>query len=88
MCKTYDAIYELQKTMETNVLVAWIDGAKLKGELYCCEKSECKCLKEIVSLKNVHFTCTKTGTEAHLKWLNIPSKWIKAFAFECCLEDK
>ena len=87
MCKTYDAIYELRKNAESSYLVVWIDGAKIKGELYCCNDKDCKCLKDIITLKDVTFHCIKTGNEHHMRWINVPSMYIKAFAFECCIID-
>ena len=87
MCKTYDAIFEIRKNAESSYLVLWIDNLKIKGELHCCDEHNCKCLKDIITLQNVTTYCLKTGAEHHLKWLNVPSYWIRAFAFECCIVD-
>ncbi len=87
MCKTYDAIYELRKNMESSYLILWVDHMKVKGELFCCDEKNCKCLKDVITLQDVTTYCQKTGNEHHFKWLNIPSHFIKAFAFECCVID-
>lgn len=86
MCKTYDAIFEIRKNVDSAYLVLWIDNLKIKGELHMCDEHKCK-LKDVITLQNATTYCMKSGNEHHYKWLNIPSHWIRAFAFECCVID-
>ncbi|MBE7706631.1 MAG: hypothetical protein E7Z91_05265 [Cyanobacteria bacterium SIG30] len=87
MCKTYDAIYELRKHVDSSYLIVWVDDTKIKGELYCCDDRDCKCFKDVITLKDATISCPKTNSEHKIKWINVPSMWVKAFAFECCLMD-
>ncbi len=85
MCKTYDAIVEMKKHMETDILTVYIDGAEAKGSLQCnCECEHYRCQPEVVTLKDATIKCHHTQEVKELKMLNIPSMWIRAFYFECC----
>lgn len=86
MCKTYDAIYELSKHTESDVLICFLDDVKIEGLLYRCEYemgSE-KCYDEIITLKDAKVKCSHTQEVKEFAWINIPSKKIMAFAFKCC----
>ncbi len=85
MCKTYDAIFEIKKHMQTDTLTVYVDGAEAKGSLKCdcdCERYECQ--SDVVTLKDAKIKCHQTQEVKELRMLNIPSMWIKAFYFECC----
>lgn len=86
MCKTYDAIYELVKHTESDILICMLDHLKIEGQLYRCEyeMGKEKCYEGIVTLKDVKIKCFHHEEEKQFGWLNIPSKHIKAFAFKCC----
>ncbi len=86
MCKTYDAIYELSKYTESDVLICFLDHAKMEGKLYKCdyEMGSEKCYEGIITLKDAKVKCAQTGEEKDFAWINIASKQIKAFAFKCC----
>lgn len=86
MCKIYDAIYELAKHVESNVLICSVGHLKIEGELHKCDciTNDCKCYDGIITLKDVIIKCHKSGEEMKYKWLNISSKHIQAFAFKCC----
>ena len=86
MCKTYDAIYELSKYVESDILICSLEHMKIEGQLYkcCSEMGKEKCYEGIITLKNAVITCCKNHEEKHFKWINIPSKFIQAFAFKCC----
>ena len=87
MCKTYDAIYEIAKFVESNVLLCETSHVRYKGEVYKCDcySNDCKCIDGIITLKNATAIC-QNGEEKHFKWINISSKHIEAFSFECCEE--
>ena len=85
MCKTYDAIYELARHVESNILICCLRHTKIEGELYrCCENEDCKCYDGVVTLKDAIVTCHATGAQKQFKWLNVAPKSIEAFAFKCC----
>ena len=85
MCKVYDAIYEIAKFVESNVLVCHTANAKYKGEVYKCDcySNDCKCIDGIITLKNATVVC-QNGIERQFKWINISSKHIESFLFKCC----
>ncbi len=85
MCKTYDAIYEIAKFVESNVLICHTAQAKYKGTIYKCDcySDDCKCIDGIITLKDAIVTCS-SGNEKQFKWINISSKHIESFSFECC----
>jgi hypothetical protein len=87
MCKTYDAIIEMKKQMEVDTLIVYIEGAEVKGSLQCecdCKKHECH--HDIITLKDATVTCKHTHETKEFKMFNIPSMWIKAFYFSCCIK--
>jgi len=90
MCKTYDAIYELSKHVDSNILICSINHAKIEGELHKCgevkEEPEKfgKCYDGVITLKNAKVTCKQTNEIHEFSWLNISSKHIQMFAFKCC----
>lgn len=83
--KTYDAIYKIAKSTETDIIHIFMDGAEIKGILLDCEDN--KCINGVITLQDVTVICKHTGNEKHYKWFNIPSCHIKAFTFNCCLVD-
>jgi hypothetical protein len=85
MCKTYDAIYEIAKFVKSNVLICHSANVKYVGEVYKCDcySNDCKCIDGIITLKDATITCPN-GEEKHFKWINISSKHIESFSFECC----
>ena len=84
MCKTYDAIYDLAKTMETEEVILSLNHVKIEGYLYKCDSKDGKCYQEVVTLKDAVVECPKSNYRQEYKWINIPSKHIQAFAFKCC----
>jgi len=86
MCKTYDAIYELAKHAESDILICALGHKKIEGHLHKCnsEFHEDKCYDGIVTLKDATVTCFKDENVKEYTWINIPSKHIQAFAFKCC----
>lgn len=87
MCKTYDAIYKIAKTVESDVLVLWVGHKKISGTLINCKED--KCMDEVITLQDATAECIHDGVkkEHHFRWLNIPSHHIKAFTFKCCVVD-
>lgn len=85
MCKTYDAIYEIAKFVESNVLICCSEHVKYEGEIHKCDcySNDCKCIDGIITLKNAKVTC-ENGEIKEFKWINISSKHIESFAFKCC----
>lgn len=88
MCKTYEAIYEVAKFVESNVLICCTAHAKYEGEVYKCDSysSDCKCIDGIITLKNAKVTC-EDGQIHEFKWINISSKHIESFSFACCKNE-
>jgi len=84
MCKIYDAIYELAKHVNTNILTCNIGCLEYVGELHKCDciTNDCKCYEGIITLKNVDITCRRTNETKHHEWMNISSKHIDAFSFK------
>ena len=89
MCKTYEAIYEIAKFVESNVLICWTGSAKYEGELHKCDcySNDCKCIDGIITLKNAKVTC-ENGQEHQFKWINLSSKHIESFSFLCCSSNQ
>ena len=87
MCKTYDAIYKIAKTVESDILVLWVGHKKITGTLIDCKEE--KCMDEVITLQDVTAECIHDGIiNVHqFRWLNIPSHHIKAFTFKCCVLD-
>jgi len=85
MCKTYEAIYEVAKFVESNVLICCTSTAKYEGEIHKCDSysDDCKCIDGIITLKNAKVIC-ENGQEHQFKWINISSKHIESFSFKCC----
>ena len=85
MCKTYDAIYEIAKFVESNILICWTGNTKYEGVIHKCDcySNDCKCIDGIITLKDAKTTC-KNGEEHEFKWVNISSKHIESFSFKCC----
>ena len=85
MCKTYDAIYEIAKFVESNVLICYTASAKYEGEVYKCDcySNDCKCIDGIITLKNAKVTCINEQVH-EFQWINISSKQIESFSFACC----
>lgn len=89
MCKTYDGIYKVAKTVESDVIHLWVGHKKIWGTLLSCKDE--KCLDEVVTLKDATVECMHEGGVKHthnFRWLNVPSHHIKAFTFECCVIDR
>ncbi len=86
MCKTYDAIYNLSKHTESDVLICRLNSIKIEGNLHkCCEEmGQEKCYEGIITLTDATVTSLKNEYQKEYKWINIPSKHIQAFAFKCC----
>jgi len=84
MCKTYEAIYDLAKKMESDILICSLNHLKIEGQLHKCDSDEGKCYKSVVTLKDAVATCPHTDYKQEYRWINIPSKHIQAFAFKCC----
>lgn len=82
MCKTYDAIYEIVKFVNSNMLICYVNHTKYEGEVHKCDcySNDCKCIDGIVTLKNAKVTC-KDGTTFNYDWINISSKHIESFSF-------
>lgn len=83
MCKTYDAIFEIRKCLEKDILVACIEGAKIRGSLNLEE--ECKKMKNlegVIVLKDATVTCKETNEEKHFPQLQVATPHIKTFYFE------
>lgn len=86
MCKTYDAIFEIKKSMESDELITWVGKVEVRGRLSCnCGCDDEKCQDGVVMLEDVTVKCKECG-DRKFKRLNIPSKHIKAFCFACCEE--
>ena len=51
MCKTYDAIYKIAKTVESDILVLWVGHKKITGTLIDCKEE--KCMDEVITLQDV-----------------------------------
>ncbi len=85
MCKTYDAIYEIAKYVESDILICKTEHAVFEGQLHKCDcySNDCKCEDGIVTLKDVVVTCDD-GQKHEFRWMNISSKHIVAFSFKCC----
>ncbi len=90
--RTYDAIYKIAKTVESDVLILWLDHAEIRGVLLDCDESKCE--KGVITLQDATVKCMKEKemgdshlVEKHLKWINISSCHIKAFTFKCCVID-
>ena len=84
MCKTYEAIYDLSKKMESDVLICSLNHLKIEGQLYKCDHKDGKCYEEIVTLKDAVVYCPKSDYQQEYGWINIPSKYIQAFTFKNC----
>ena len=86
MCKTYDAIYEIAKFVESNILICHTTHAKYAGEIHKCDcySNDCKCIDGIITLKDAKITYT-SGKTHEFKWINVSSKHIESFSFLCCL---
>ena len=89
MCKTYDAIYEIAKFVESNILICHTGQIKYEGEIHKCDcfSNDCKCIDGIITLKNAKITY-KNGQKHGFKWINISSKHIESFSFSCCQNEK
>ncbi len=85
MCKTYDAIYEIAKHSESNILICSLGHLKVEGELFKCDKdNDNKCYDGVITLKDAKVCCPKSDYKKEYAWINISSKFIQAFAFKCC----
>ena len=85
MCKTYEAIYEIAKFVESNVLICKTSNATYEGIIHKCDcySNDCKCIDGIITLKDAKITCKNNETK-DFKWINISSKHIESFSFKCC----
>lgn len=89
--KTYDAIYKIAKTTESDVIILWTGHAEIRGLLLDCQDN--KCVSGVVTLQDATVKCMKhhgmdeMETEKHFRWLNIPACHINAFTFKCCIVD-
>ena len=84
MCKTYEAIYDLSKRMESDVLICSLNHLKIEGTLHKCDSVDGKCYKDVVTLKDAVATYPNSEYRQEYSWINISSKYIHAFAFKCC----
>ena len=84
MCKTYDAIYDLAKSMESDELICSLNHLKIEGKLYKCDSKDGKCYDDVITLKDAVAICPQSDYRQEYSWINIPSKYIQAFAFKCC----
>ena len=82
MCKTYDAIYEIVKFVNSNTLICYANHTKYEGEVYKCDcySNDCKCIDGIVTLKDAKVT-HQDKTVHNFDWINISSKHIESFSF-------
>lgn len=82
MCKTYDAIYEIVKFVDSNLLICNTQSASYEGEVYKCDcySNDCKCIEGIITLKNAKVSC-RNGEMKEFEWINISSKHIESFSF-------
>ena len=83
---TYEAIYKIAKTTDTNLVVIWTHNTQITGMLLDCDDS--KCIKGIITLKDAIVKCYKESSDYHFSWLNIPSCHITGFTFKCCVLDE
>jgi len=87
--KTYEAIYKIAKTTESDVIILWTGHVEISGLLLDC--SDNKCINDVITLQDATVKCHKQGegetVEKHFRWINIPSCHIKAFTFKCCMVD-
>ncbi len=92
--KTYEAIYKVAKTTESDIIILWVDHFEIRGILLDCDDN--KCISGVVTLQDVTVKCSKHhhdmeaedfDSEKHFRWLNIPACHIKAFTFKCCMID-
>ena len=89
--KTYDAIYKIAKTAESDVVILWTGHVEIRGILLDCNDN--KCMSGVVTLQDAAVKCMKhegqedIPVEKHFKWLNVPACHIKAFTFKCCAVD-
>ena len=88
MCKTYDAIYEIAKFVESNVLICRTSNARFEGQVYKCDcySNDCKCIDGIITLKDAVVTYSNGQTKEY-SWVNIAAKHIEAFSFSCGSKD-
>ena len=87
MCKTFDAIQKLAKKAESDSIIIWVGHKKVSGRLYTCDEG--KCLDEVITLQDAVIEHCHRGEECQFhefKWLNIPSRAIKAFTYKCCVK--
>ena len=86
MCKTYDAIYELSKHTESDILLCFLRNKRIEGQLHMCDSKfhENRCYEGVITLKDAVVTCRNEDYLREYKWINIPSKYIETFAFKCC----
>lgn len=84
MCKTYEAIYDLAKRMESDTLICSLNHLKIEGTLHKCDTNDGKCYENVITLKDAIATYPHTDYKQEYHWINIPSKYIQAFAFKCC----
>ena len=85
MCKTYEAIYEIAKFVESNVLICETINTKYEGIIHKCDcySNDCKCIDGIITLKDAS-VINFNGEEKQFNWINISSKHIESFSFNCC----
>lgn len=86
MCKMYDAIYELSKHVESDILICAVGHLKVEGQLHKCNElfGKDECYEGVITLKDAKVSCHKGGEVKEYKWFNVSSKHIQAFAFKCC----
>lgn len=90
MCKVHDAILDIAKLAESDIITVFVDGAEIHGTIVkCdCEEANCKCYEDVLSLKDVCVHCKESSEKKNYKWLNISTWGIKAFTFECCCTNE
>ncbi len=91
--KTYDAIYKVARSTESDVIILWVGHVEIKGLLLDCNDN--KCIGDVITLQDATVKCHKEhyenetgGNEKHFRWINIPAQHIKAFTFKCCIIDE
>lgn len=90
MCHIHEAILDIAKTAESDVITIWVDDVEIHGTIVkCdCEEENCKCYEDILTLKDTCVHCKGTEEKREFKWLNIPTWGIKGFTFECCCTNE
>lgn len=87
MCKIQDAIQKISKRSQSDVIILWVGHKKISGKLYMCDDGKCE--DSIVTLQDAIVECCHGSDDCQFhefRWINIPSRAIKAFTFKCCVK--